>query len=57
MAKQGQGVALDPPGPERAFARRAKPLDLKYMKINGFLTDKVQGLGPCWGLGRSPMLA
>jgi|GEM_PF-2999048 len=28
MAKQGQGVALDPPG--------AKPLDLKYMKINGF---------------------
>jgi len=25
MAKQGQGVALDPP--------EAKPLDLKYMKI------------------------
>ncbi len=60
MAKQGQGFALDPPG--------AKPLDLKYMKINGFpkadglwkpirfLTVKVQGLGPCWGLGRSPML-
>jgi len=34
MAKQGQGVALDPPG--------AKPLDLKYMKINGFL--KAVGL-------------
>jgi len=34
MAKQGQGVALDPPG--------AKPLDLKYMKINGF--PKAVGL-------------
>ena len=28
MAEKGQGFALDPPG--------AKPLDLKYMKINGF---------------------
>jgi len=28
MAKPGQGFALDPPG--------AKPLDLKYMKVNGF---------------------
>ncbi len=28
MAKPGQGFALDPPG--------AKPLDLKYMEINGF---------------------
>jgi len=28
MARQGQGVALDPPG--------AKPLDLKYLKMNGF---------------------
>ncbi len=35
MAKQGQGVALDPP--------EAKPLDLKYMKINGF--PKALGLG------------
>ena len=42
MAKQGQGVAVaarsradgDPPG--------AKPLDLKYMKINGF--PKAVGL-------------
>ena len=34
MAEQGQGVALDPPG--------AKPLDLKYMKINGF--PKAAGL-------------
>jgi len=34
MAKQGQGVALDLPG--------AKPLDLKYMKINGF--PKAVGL-------------
>jgi len=34
MAKQGQGVALDPPG--------AKPLDLNYMKINGF--PKAAGL-------------
>ncbi len=42
MATQGPGVAVaarsradgDPPGPERAFARRAKPLDLKYTKIN-----------------------
>jgi len=34
MAKPGQGVALDPPG--------AKPLDLKYMTINGF--PKALGL-------------
>jgi len=34
MTKQGQGVALDPPG--------AKPLDLEYMKINGF--PKAVGL-------------
>ncbi len=27
--KTGQGVALDPPGPARAFARRAEPLDLE----------------------------
>ena len=50
MAKLGQGVALDPPG--------AKPLDLKYMKTNGFpkavgllethafQCHELQGLGP-----------
>jgi len=32
--RRGQGVALDPPG--------AKPLDLEYMKINGF--PKAAGL-------------
>jgi len=32
MAGQGQGFALDPPGPERAFARRAEPLDLMLLK-------------------------
>jgi len=60
MAKQGQGVALDPPG--------AKPLDLKYMKINGFPkadsfwkpiyyhSIKVQGLGPWWVQGKALVL-
>jgi len=45
MAKQGQGVALDPPG--------AKPLDLKYMKINGF--PKAAGLW--WVQGKALALA
>ena len=47
--RQGQGSALDPPG--------AKPLDLNYLKINNLYRLKVQGLGPWWGLGQSPMLA
>ena len=41
MAKQGQGVALDPPG--------AKPLDLKYMKINGF----PKAVGLWWVQGKA----
>ena len=45
MAKQGQGGALDPPG--------AKPLDLKYMKINGF--PKAAGLW--WVQGKALALA
>ena len=45
MAKQGQGVALDPP--------EAKPLDLKYMKINGF--PKAAGLW--WVQGKALALA
>ena len=36
------GLCPDPPGPERAFARRAKPLDLIYLKMNGF--PKAPGL-------------
>jgi len=42
MAKQGQGVALDPPG--------AKPLDLKYMKIKEF--PKAVGL---WWVQGEPL--
>jgi len=45
MAKQGQGVALDPPG--------TKPLDLKYMKINGF----PKALGLWWVQGKALALA
>ena len=36
------GLCPDPPGPERGFARRAKPLDLNNMKMNGF--PKAAGL-------------
>ena len=32
MSKKVQGFALDPPGPERAFARRAEPIDLTLWK-------------------------
>ena len=61
MVKQGQGVALDPPG--------AKPLDLKFIKINGFrkavglwkpvycYVFKVQGLGPWWVQGKALALS
>ena len=45
MAKQGQGVALDPPG--------AKPLDLKYMRINGF----PKAVGLWWVQGKALVLA
>jgi len=45
MAKQGQGVALDPPG--------AKPLDLEYMRINGF----PKAVGLWWVQGKALALA
>jgi len=45
MAEQGQGVALDPPG--------AKPLDLKYIKINGF----PKAVGLWWVQGKALALA
>ena len=45
MAEQGQGFALDPPG--------AKPLDLKYMKINGF----PEAISVWWVQGKALALA
>ena len=46
------GLRPDSPGPARAFARRAEPLDLIYLKSNGI----PNALGLCWVQGKALLL-
>src|SRR5690606_543073 len=46
------GRCPDPPGPARAFARRAEPLDLIYLKSNGI----PKALGLWWVQGKALLL-